>query len=185
MAKRTSHLTKLDQISVEERKLERKIKIWKRERRRRKREKVHLLSRFDGDRTVSILQSKRQSSSTRRGLHIETKIWHFRQAPRGRIFSPTWVNSCLTAIQMVELFGVGMAVHFSSKDLGLNAGLLGLFLDSPKPKFWDCFQIVRSWIMRLIFGLSMCIVLCVLLKVNNMCLCENHVNYIVEKYNCS
>ena len=29
--------------------------------------------------------------------------------------------------------------------------------------------------MRLIFGLSMCIVLCVLLKVNNMCPGENHV----------
>ena len=29
--------------------------------------------------------------------------------------------------------------------------------------------------MRLIFGLSMCIVLCVLLKVNNICSCENHV----------
>ena len=29
--------------------------------------------------------------------------------------------------------------------------------------------------MRLIFRLSMCIVLCVLIKVNNMCLCENYV----------
>ena len=40
---------------------------------------------------------------------------------------------------MVELFGAGMAVNFSSKDLGLKAGLLGLFSDSPEPKFWDCF----------------------------------------------
>ena len=76
---------------------------------------------------------------------------------------------------MVEVFGAGMAVHFSSKDLGLNAGFSGLFSNSSKPKFLDCFQIVRSWIMRIIFGLSMCIVLCVLLKVNNMCPCENHV----------
>ena len=29
--------------------------------------------------------------------------------------------------------------------------------------------------MRMIFGLSMCTVLCVFLKVNNMCSCENHV----------
>ena len=29
--------------------------------------------------------------------------------------------------------------------------------------------------MRLIFGLSMCIVWCVLLKGNNICSCENHV----------
>ena len=86
---------------------------------------------------------------------------------------------------MVEMFGAGTAVHFSSKDLGLNAGLLVLFSDNLEQKFRNCFLTVWSWIMRLIFGLSMCTVLCVLLKVNNMCLCENHVNYIVEKYYCS
>ena len=77
-------------------------------------------------------------------------------------------------------------MHLSPKYLGLNAGLRdcfgqsgiefsGLISDSPEPKFWDYFRIVWSWIMRLIFGLSMCIILCVLLKVNNMCSCENHV----------
>ena len=62
---------------------------------------------------------------------------------------------------MVEVFGAKSAVHFSPKDLGLNVRLRGYF--------WT----VRSWIMRLIFGLSMCTFLCVLLKVNNMCSCEN------------
>ena len=36
---------------------------------------------------------------------------------------------------MVEVFGAGTVVHFSSKDLGLNAGLLVLFSDSLEPKF--------------------------------------------------
>ena len=76
---------------------------------------------------------------------------------------------------MVEVFGARMVVHFSPKDLGQNAGFLGLFSDSQESKFWDCFRIFRSWIMRLIFRLSMCTVLCVLLKVNNICPCENHV----------
>ena len=69
----------------------------------------------------------------------------------------------------------GMAVHFSSKILGLNARLSGLFSDSLELKLRDYFRTVWGWIMRLIFGLSMCTVLCVLLKVNNMCSCKNHV----------
>ena len=32
-----------------------------------------------------------------------------------------------------------MAVRFSPKILGLNAGILLLFSDSPEPNFWDCF----------------------------------------------
>ena len=59
-----------------------------RERKRRRREKLHLLSRFDGDRTVGYRLSKRQSSSTLRGLHIKKKILDFHQAPG---FSPTLV----------------------------------------------------------------------------------------------
>ena len=31
---------------------------------------------------------------------------------------------------MVEVFEAGKAMHFSPKDLGLNVGFLGLFLDS-------------------------------------------------------
>ena len=110
----------------------RKEKREERERRRRRREKLHLLFRISSDQTVVSNRSKRQSSSTRRGLCIETKIWGFRQAPRGRGFSPTWFNSCLRSIQMVEIVGVGTAVHFSPKDLGLNAGFSGLFSNSSK-----------------------------------------------------
>ena len=51
----------------------------KRERRRRMREKLHLLSKFSGDRTFSFCRSKKKSSSMRRGLHIETRILVFRQ----------------------------------------------------------------------------------------------------------
>ena len=50
-----------------------------------------------------------------------TEIGEFRQAQRGRGFSLTWFNSCLRAIQMVEIVGAETAVHFSPKDLGLNA----------------------------------------------------------------
>ena len=57
-----------------------------RERGRRRREKLHLLSKFDGDRIIGFHRSKRQSSSTPRGFRIETKIGEFRQVPRGRGF---------------------------------------------------------------------------------------------------
>ena len=87
MANRTSHLTKLNHISAGERKLEGKRKKEERERRKRWREKLHLLSRFDGNRIVGFRLSKRQSPSTRQGLLIKTKIRDFRQAPRGREFS--------------------------------------------------------------------------------------------------
>ena len=57
------------------------------ERRRRRREKLHLIYKFYDDRTVGFCRRKRQSSPTRQGLRIETKIRNFRQAPRGRGFS--------------------------------------------------------------------------------------------------
>ena len=63
---------------------------------------------------------------------------------------------------MVEVFGAGTIVHFNPKDLGLNAGFLGLFSDSPgavfrksgteipelfsdspEQNFWDYFR--QSW----------------------------------------
>ena len=96
------------------------------------REKLYLLSRFLGDQTVGLVRSKRQSWSTHRELHVGTKIRGFRQTSRSRGFSSTQFNSCLRAIQMVEVFGAGSTMHFSSKYLGLNAGL------------WDCFRIVRG-----------------------------------------
>ena len=61
-----------------------------------------------------------------------TKINDFLQVLRGRGFSPTRFNSCLRDIQMVEVFGAGIAVHLSPKDLGLNA------------RIWDCFRTVRD-----------------------------------------
>ena len=89
--------------------------------------------------TVSFRLSERQSSPRRRGLRIETKIQEFCLPPRSRGFSPTWFNSCLRVIQMVEVFGVGTALHFSPKILGLNVGFLGLFSDSPGLDFRGCF----------------------------------------------
>ena len=88
-------------------------------------------SRFFGNQTVGFRRSKKRSSSTRRELHIEIRIRVFRQTPRGRGFPPTWINSCLRSIQMVEIVGAGTIVHFSPKDLRLNTGFSRLFLDSP------------------------------------------------------
>ena len=118
-----------------ERKLERKGK-------RRRREKLHFLSRFYGNRTFGFRRSKRQSSSMRRGLRIETKIWDFRLALRGTGFYPTRFNSYLRAIQIVKVFGAKSSVHFSSNNLGLNAGL------------WDYFWTVRGWIFGVVLGYS-------------------------------
>ena len=83
---------------------EKKEKKEKIERRRRRREKLHLLSSFPGDRTVGFRRSKRESSSSRQELQVETRIGEFRQTPRGRGLSPTWFNSRLKSIQMVLMF---------------------------------------------------------------------------------
>ena len=69
----------------------------KREEERRS-EKLHLLSRFYGDRTIGFLRSKRQSSSMRRELRVGIRIRGFRQTPRGRGFSPTLVTFGLRTI---------------------------------------------------------------------------------------
>ena len=45
---------------------------------------------------------------------------------------------------MVKIVGVGTTMHFSPKDLGLNVGFSGLFSNSPKQNFWDCFRTVRT-----------------------------------------
>ena len=68
------------------------------------RERLLLLSKFLGDPTIDLRRSKRQSSSTRRGLQIKAEIEEFRQTPRGRGFSPTQFNPCLRAIQMAKVF---------------------------------------------------------------------------------
>ena len=85
--------------------------------------------------------NKRQSWSTYRELRLGTKISDLCQAPRGRDFSPNRVNSCLIrVIHIVEVFGAWKAVHFSPKDLGLNARFLGLFLNSPKMNYETVFE---------------------------------------------
>ena len=61
-------------------------------------EKLYLLSKIYGDRVVGFRQSKRQSSSMRRKLRVGTRIWGFRQTPRGRGFSLTLVILDLRAI---------------------------------------------------------------------------------------
>ena len=45
------------------------------------------ISKIYGNWTVGFLWSKRQSRSTHRELHVGTKIFEFRQTPRGREFS--------------------------------------------------------------------------------------------------
>ena len=77
-------------------------------------------------------------------LCLGTEIMEFRQALRGRGFSPTWFNSCLRSIQMVEVFGAETAVHSNLKDLRLNGGFLELFSDSPGLSFQGCFWTVRN-----------------------------------------
>ena len=60
-------------------------KIEKREEEKR-RDKLPILSSFPGDSTVDVRRSKRQSSSLKRELRVETGIGEFRQTSRGRRF---------------------------------------------------------------------------------------------------
>ena len=48
---------------------------------------VKLLSKISGDPTVGSLQDKKESCSTRRGLHLGPRFREFPQTPRGRGFS--------------------------------------------------------------------------------------------------
>ena len=50
-------------------------------------ERVFLLSRNMGDPTIGSLRDKKESCSTRRGLHVGTGFREFSQTPRGRGFS--------------------------------------------------------------------------------------------------
>ena len=49
-------------------------------------EREKLLSKIPGDPTIGILRSKKESCSTRRGLHVGSGFMEFRQTPRGRGF---------------------------------------------------------------------------------------------------
>ena len=144
---RTIPLKWFDQIRWEEEKVGERKKERKKERRIRRREKLHFLSRFPDDWTVDSGQSKRRSWSTHRELRVGTKISGFRQTPRGRGFSHTWFNYCLRAIQIVESVKAGTTLHFSPKDLGLNAGFFGSVFEQQKLNFRDCFKTVRNEFM--------------------------------------
>ena len=61
-------------------------------------EKLHILSKFYRDRTVSFHRTKRRSSTTRRELRVGAQIRGFLQTPRSRGFSHTLVIFCLRAI---------------------------------------------------------------------------------------
>ena len=54
-------------------------------------EKLHLLSKIYVDRAIGFLRSKRQSSSTRRELHVGTRIWGFRQTPKVGVSLLLWL----------------------------------------------------------------------------------------------
>ena len=45
---------------------------------------------------------------------------------------------------MVDVFGVKTVVHFSPKNLGLNARFLGQFSDSSGLDFRGCFRAIRN-----------------------------------------
>ena len=61
-------------------------------------EKLHLLSRIYGDRTVGFRRRKRESSSPQREIRMGAIIWGFRQTSKSRGFSPTLVTFGLRAI---------------------------------------------------------------------------------------
>ena len=64
----------------------------------KRRERLLILSGFPGDPIVVVRRSKRQSSSSRRELQVETGIGEFRQNPRGRGFSCSVFFPSLKAI---------------------------------------------------------------------------------------
>ena len=162
MAKRTSHLTKLDQISVGERKLEKK----KGREKERRREKLHLLSIFP-----AIEPSVRVRARGKVGPRIESYAW----VPKSEgsvklrevgVFLLLGLIFVREPFKWTKCLGSGTTVQFSPKILGLNARIFrtvsdspgldfGTVLDSPETefrdcfrqswtKFWDCFQTIRN-----------------------------------------
>ena len=60
--------------------------VWERKKRERaneerEEERLHLLSKIPGDRTVGFRRGKEQSCSPRQGLHVGTRFGEFRQTP--------------------------------------------------------------------------------------------------------
>ena len=76
-------LTKSSNLVWEGRRKERERK-WREIEKERvlERERLHLLSKFPGDRTVGFLRGKEQSCSPRQGLHVGTSFGEFRQTPK-------------------------------------------------------------------------------------------------------
>ena len=70
-----SHLIMLEQTGGEEEKEKKKVE-----------REAPPLSSFSGDRTIGSHQSKKESSSSRQELQVETGIEEFQQTPRGRVF---------------------------------------------------------------------------------------------------
>ena len=118
-------------------------------------ERLQLLSRIFGNRTIEFCRSKRESSSTQRELRVGTRIRSFRQTLRGRNFSLTRFILGLSHSNGMRCLGLRTAVQFSSKILGLNVGILRTISDSlgldfgtvfrqSGTEFVDCFRVVQS-----------------------------------------
>ena len=79
----------------------RKNKKRKKEKKRKKKRRGVRSSTFlriHENRTVGFRQSKRKSSSTRRELHVGTRIWGFAKLREVGVFSPTFVIFGIRAI---------------------------------------------------------------------------------------
>ena len=61
-------------------------------------------------------------------------------------------NSYLKSIQMVGMVGVGMAEHFSPKDLGLKAGLLDCLRTVLELSFGVVFEQSGAEFLGIVFG---------------------------------
>ena len=84
-------------------------------------EKLYFLFKIYGDRVVGFHRSKRQSSSTRRELHVGTRILGFRQTPRGRGFSHTLVILGLRAFNGIGFFGAVSGRTVQSQNYGTES----------------------------------------------------------------
>ena len=85
-------------------------------------------------------------------MQIETGNGEFRKTPKDRDFSPTWFNSHLKSIQMVRMVVVGMAEHFSPKDLELKTGLRDCLWTVMGLSFRAVFEQSGAEFSRIVFG---------------------------------
>ena len=96
------------------------------------REKLQLLSRISGNRTIGFHRSKKKSSSMRQELHVGTRIQVFSKLREVGGFL------LLGLILVQESFK--WLRYLGPKNLGLNVKFFGLFSDSPRFDFRSCFQ---------------------------------------------